>query len=118
MTVDGQSLFTEYVTVATEDTTSTTLVDICINLLEELSLPPREDDSHETFLQMLHQLSGLVSDRCSTMKSFDRAMQEEKKTLLQTEENIQLDHCNAHFLLGLSAECEKILARREKESGA
>ena len=116
MTVDGQSLFTGYVPEATED--PTTIVNISINLLVELSLLPREDDSHETFLQMLHQLSGLVSDRCSTMKSFDRAMQEEKKTLLQTEENIQLDHCNAHFLLGLSAECEKILARREKESGA
>ena len=116
MTVDGQSLFIEYVPVATEDTT--TLVDISINLLEELSLLHGEDDSHETFPQMLHQLSGLMSDRCSTVKSFDRAMQKEKKTLPQTEENIQFLHCNAHFLLGLSAECEKILARREKESGA
>ncbi|KAK2139980.1 hypothetical protein LSH36_1525g00036 [Paralvinella palmiformis] len=75
LTVDGQSLSTGYVIVATEDTT--TLVDISMKLLEELSLLHGEEESHETFLQMLHQLSGLMSDRCNTMKSFDKAFQEE-----------------------------------------
>jgi hypothetical protein len=65
VTVDGQSLSTGYVPVATEDTT--TLVDISMKLLEELSLLHGEKESHETFLQMLHQLSGLMSDRCNCL---------------------------------------------------
>jgi len=115
VTVDGQSLSTGYVPVATEDTT--TLVDISMKLLEELSLLHGEKESHETFLQMLHQLSGLMSDRCNTMKSFDKSIFSRRKLMLQTDEDIQFLHCNAHFLLGLSAQCKNILARREKESG-
>ena len=86
VTVDGQSLSTGYVPEATEDTT--TLVDISMKLLEELSLLHGEEESREIFLRMLHQLSGLMSDRCNTMKSFDKAFQEERKLMLQTDEEI------------------------------
>ncbi|KAK2168158.1 hypothetical protein LSH36_20g15003 [Paralvinella palmiformis] len=88
-----------------------------MKLPDELSLLHGEEESHETFLQMLHHLSGLMSNRCSTMKSFDRALQEERKLMLQTDEDIQFLHCNSRFLLSLSVQCEKILAKREKESG-
>jgi len=115
VTVNGQSLSTRYVPVATEDTT--TVVAVSMKLPDELSLLHGEEESHETFLQMLHHLSGLMSNRCSTMKSFDRALQEERKLMPQTDEDIQFLHCNSRFLLSLSVQCEKILAKREKESG-
>ena len=76
-----------------------------------------EEEAQENFCRMLQQLSGVMSDRASVMKSFNKALDEERKMLLQSEEGLQFLHCNAHFLLGLSTESEKILAQNEKDSG-
>ena len=97
---------------------TTTLLDVTMTLLEELSDIYSEEEAQENFCRMLQQLSGVMSDRASVMKSFNKALDEERKMLLQSEEGLQFLHCNAHFLLGLSTESEKILAKNEKDSGS
>lgn len=101
--------------VTTEDTT--TLVDIAINLLEELSeLHPGGADQ-VNFYHILLGLSGIMSDRAAVMKSFGRRLEAERKELLQEDEGLEFLHCNAHFLLGLGAESKKALAKDQKEKG-
>ena len=58
-----------------------------------------------------------MSDRASVMKSFGHALNQERQEMLQTTEELQILHCNAHFLLGIAAECEKGMAKTEKDSG-
>ena len=97
-----------YTSVATEDTS--TLVDISIQMLEEVSDVYCEGASaQETFTHLLSNLSAVMSDRTATMKSYGRSMEKERQELLQTDEGLQLLHCNAHFLLGLSSELKKLL---------
>ena len=115
ITVKGNSLSTGFTPVATEDTS--TLVDISVQLLEELSDIFPAEKAQQNFIQMLQSLSGTMTDRASVMKSFRRERQKEKQTLLQTDEDLQFLHCDAHFLLGFGAERKKLLAAREKESG-
>ena len=50
-----------------------------------------------------------MNDRASVMKSFDRQFDEQRKQVLNTEESLQFLHSNAHFLLGLSSEAEKVV---------
>lgn len=88
-----------------------------MNLLEELSelYPPQETQAN--FISMLKSLSACMTDRASNMKSFAKELEKERQSLLQTEEELQFLHCNAHFLLGLATEAKKALADLEKEGG-
>ena len=109
-----------FTSVATEDTT--TLVEVTLQMLEELSGLHTEHEAQQNFLDMLSRLSAVMTDRASVMKSFTQCLQRERQVLLQTEEGLDFLHCNAHFLLGLSSEVRKVLleedeARRENQAG-
>lgn len=104
-----------FIPVATEDTS--TLVDISMQMLEELSDLHPADEAQQSFVRMLLGLSGVMSDRASVMKSFGKRLQDERQVLLQIDEGLDFLHCNAHFLLGLGTDCKKVLANEEKESG-
>jgi hypothetical protein len=58
---------------------------------------------------MLEKLVSLMSDRVSVMKAFNKKFDEHRKELLDTEESLQFIHYNAHFLLGLSSEVDKVV---------
>ena len=58
---------------------------------------------------MLQNLTGLMSDRASVMKSFDNSFNQQRQQTLRTNENMEFLHCNAHFLLVLSTASEKVL---------
>ena len=115
MNVPGKALATGFIPVSTENTT--TLVDITMNLLHELSDLYSEEQAQETFLQLLKGMSAVMSDRAAVMKSFGHALNEERRGMLQTEDELHFLYCNAHFLLGLSSACEKDLKKTEKDSG-
>ena len=107
-----------YTTVQTED--AQTLLDCAVALLQELVAVHDDDDtSMETnFREILTKLNGLMSDRASVNKAFNKAMNEKRSTILN-DENLKLEfvYCNAHFLLGLSSEGEKIMKDIEKGIG-
>ena len=63
---------------------------------------------------MLRNITGMMSDRASVMKSYHKAMDSMRQQTLCTEESIEFLHCNAHFFLGLSSSCETILKEMEK----
>ena len=113
VTIDsGKSLSCGFIPVCQENTA--TLVDIAYGLLQELADVYDAEKVDEVFKGMLKNLSGLMSDRASVMKSFDKAFSEKRKDLLETEEDMEFLHCNAHFLLGLSSEGDKVLKEWEK----
>lgn len=56
-------------------------------------------------------------DDASVMKSFGRSLDEERQRILQTDEDLQLLYCIAHFLLGLGTACHTVLMKMEKEGG-
>ena len=115
VTVEGHSLSTGFSSVSTENTT--TLVDITINLVQELSDIYTKEEAEKTFVELFQCLSGLMSDRASVMKSFGRALNQERQEMLQTTEELQILHCNAHFLLDIAAEREKGMAKMEDSVG-
>ena len=84
VTTEGGSLSIGFIPVATEDTS--TLVDISIHMLEELSDLYPEDEAEQNFVRVLLGLSGVMTDRASAMKSFGKSLQEERRVLLQTDD--------------------------------
>ena len=66
------------------------------------------------FKGMLQNLAGLTSDRASVMKSFCKAFSENRKHLLETEQDKEFLHWNAHFLLGLNSERATIIVCHKK----
>jgi hypothetical protein len=112
-TADGNTLSCAFTPVDREDTE--TLLDIATNLLTELADVFDPSDADKQFKIMLTNLSGLMSDRASVMKSFDKEMNKARQRILETQEDLNFLHCNAHFLLGLSNSCEKVLKRLEKD---
>ena len=88
MTADGQTMAAGFTSVSSEATT--TLLDLTVNLLEELSLLYAEDQAQEMFVQLLQGLTSVMSDRAVVMKSFGQALNAEKKELLQTSEELHL----------------------------
>ena len=102
----GESMSLGFTMVSTEDTQ--TLLSIACNLFQELA-DIYENDADDHYKTMLANMVGLMSDRASVMKSFDRQFDDQRKRVLNTEESLQFLHCNAHFLLGLSSETEKVV---------
>ena len=105
-----------FTSLAMEDTT--TLVEVTLQMLEELSGLHTQHEAQQNFLDTLSRLSAVMTDRASVMKSFTQRLQHEGQVLLQTDEGLDFLHCNAHFLLGLPSEVRKVLleedeARRE-----
>ncbi|KAK7095511.1 hypothetical protein V1264_006907 [Littorina saxatilis] len=102
-----------YTPLAREDTSS--LLEVTIQMLEEVSdLSASGEEAQEKFLQLLSGLSTVMSDRAAVMKSYGRALEEERRLLLDTEDGMNFLHCNAHFLLGLASEIKKTLAEEDK----
>ena len=94
--------------VMTEDTQ--TLLDAAIAVLQELADVYAADTVDEDFKPILYKLNGLMSDRASVNKSFNKAMNKKRCDVLG-DEPLQLEfvYCSAHFLLGLSCESEKAM---------
>ena len=112
----GQSLSTGFTTVFKEDTP--TLLEVAIDLLQELcDIYDTEKETEQQYRTMLSKMVGLMSDRASVMKSFDKIFNEHRKELLQTDESLEFLHCNAHFLLGLSSEADKAIKQLSEETG-
>ena len=76
MTVAGKTLSTGFTSVGRENTT--TLVDVTVKLLQELSDLYPENQAQETFTDLLKGMSAVMSDRASVMKSFGRSLQSGK----------------------------------------
>ncbi|XP_041362472.1 uncharacterized protein LOC121378388 [Gigantopelta aegis] len=105
-----------YTTVCTEDTK--TLLDISVTLLKELAdiYDDDGDSVDQNFKELLQKLSGLMSDRASVNKSFNKAMNQCRQEVLEDNSaQLQFLYCSAHFLLGLSSEGEKVLKCLQKE---
>ena len=109
----GETLSLGFTSVASEDTS--TLVDVAVSTLKEIS-DIYDCNSESAFKDIMSHLVGLMSDRASVMKSFDKALEKERQSILGTtaEDRLQFLHCNAHFLLGLSNMCEKIMSGIEE----
>ncbi|KAK7103600.1 uncharacterized protein [Littorina saxatilis] len=101
-----------YTPVAREDTT--TLVEVSMQVLEELSDLYAYEETQQNFVRMLSGLSSIMSDRAAVMKSYAKQLEEERRVLLQTEDGLNFLHCNAHFLLGLASEIKKMLLDEDK----
>ena len=102
----GESMSLGFTMVSTEDTQ--TLLSIACNLFQGLA-DIYENDADHHYKTMLANMVGLMNDRSSVMKSFDRQFDDQRRQVLNTEESLQFLHCNAHFLLGLSSEAEHIV---------
>ena len=96
VTTESGSLSGGFVPVAREDTT--TLVELTIGLLEELSKLYPAGEAEQNFANMLQGMSAVMSDRAPAMKSFGKQLNNERKLLLQTDKDLDFLHCNAHFL--------------------
>ena len=110
----GESRSLGFTMVSTEDT-QTLLAIACNNLFQELA-DTYENDKEQHYKTMLANMVGLMSDRACVMKYFDRQFDDQRRQLLNTEEWLQFLHCNAHFLLGLSSEADKIVKDMTKGS--
>ena len=109
----GETLSGGFSNVAVED--STTLLDNVISMLEELSWLADEDKIDEIHKEMLGKMFAVMSDRSSVNKSFNIKLNEYRESLLKEDSvDLQFLYCNAHFLLGLSNICEKVLGGIEK----
>ena len=112
--IDGHVFSAGFTPASVENTT--TFVDLSFTILQELSEVVGQDDAQQNFVAMLSTLCGTMTDQASVMKSFSWQFDIESKEMLQTESSVQLLHCNAHVLLGISTACEKVLKQAEKES--
>ncbi|KAK6173018.1 hypothetical protein SNE40_016558 [Patella caerulea] len=109
----GEVLSMGYTLVDTE-----TLLDVATNLLRELADVYDVENAEETFQSVLHKLMDLMSDRASVLKSFNSAMEVNRRELLGDDAvQMQFLYCNAHFLLGLSSESEKVLRGLDRTLG-
>ena len=112
----GETLSLGLATVATED--ASTLLEITVQLLEEItdiySSDKSEDEKNQVFHSLLSNLTSVMSDRASVMKCFDRKLEHFLQSELGHDARLQFLHCNAHFLLGLSRASEIALRKIEE----
>ena len=110
----GRTLSMGYTTVCTENTD--TLLDVAIAVLRELADVYEGGDSiDQNFKELLRKLSGMMSDRASVNKSFNKAIEKKRQEILEDDSlQLQFLYCSAHFLLGLSSESEKVLKKLQK----
>ena len=54
-----------------------------------------------------------MTDRAACMKLYDKHLEQFLQSQLGEHVKLNFLHCNAHFLLGLSSECEKSLVSFE-----
>lgn len=74
------------------------LVETTLNLPHELSDVYTDEKAHETFIKVMKEMSGLVTDRAARNKSFGHALDMERRSILQTDDKL-------HFTLSLGAKC-------------
>ena len=94
-------MYTGFTTLCTD---TTTLLDATVCLSDLYSAAERE----ETFHKLMKNLPALMTDRAAVNKSFGHALDAERRQVLQTDDDIKLLYCNAHYLLGLSESCEQV----------
>ena len=97
-----------------------------ISMRQEVCVPAddswQQDCVHRIYFsryreRLLRGMSAVMRDRASVMKSFGRSLDQERRRILQTDEELQLLYCNAHFRLGLETACQTVLIKMEKERG-
>ena len=110
----GETLSGGFSSVAVED--AVTLLDNVIAMMEELGEIVEEEKKDDTIKEMMKKMTAVMSDRSSVNKSFNMKLADYRDSLL-AEDSIDLEFlfCNAHFLLGLSNNCESVLKEFEKE---
>lgn len=116
----GKQLSLGYQALCVED--SATLLDNVIAMIDELSgIYAVGEEQDQVSRSILEKMFGVMSDRCSVNKLFNKQLNQYKKSILGDEYDTHFLFCNAHFLLGLSTACEKKLkeieARFCSESG-
>ncbi|XP_064636439.1 uncharacterized protein LOC135493239 isoform X1 [Lineus longissimus] len=116
----GNIMSLGYMMMQTEDASS--LLDAAITILKELAdihgFVENAADTEATFKELVRKLSALMSDRASVNKAYNREFDKKRKEIIG-DESAQLEfiYCNAHFLLGLSSESEKVLKQLQKAIG-
>ena len=103
----GRILSAGFSAVAIED--SATLLDNAISMMQELSNVYDESESQKVYKQMLSKMFATMADRSIVNKLFNQQLSEHKQEVLGSDVDMHFLFCNAHFLLGLSNECEKAL---------
>ena len=103
----GRILSAGFSAVAIED--SATLLDNAISMMQELSNVYDESESEKVYKQILSKMFATMADRSSVNKLFNQQLSEHKQEVLGSDVDMHFLFCNAHFLLGLSNECEKAL---------
>ena len=109
----GKNLSVGFVGMVEED--STTLVENAMDMITELA-DLYDGKERETLIkEFLTKMCATMSDRASVNKCFGRKFAVIRKEQLQDDEvETHMLFCNAHFLLGLSNESEKLLKGIEK----
>ena len=92
----------------TEDTQ--TLLSIACNIFQGLA-DIYENDADHHYKTMLANMVGLMSDRASVMKSFDRQFDDQRKQLLNTEESLQFLQAKLVETMSMHLGTSRILAK-------
>ncbi|KAG1670842.1 hypothetical protein GQR58_016643 [Nymphon striatum] len=107
---EGGILFAGFSGVAVED--ATTLLDNAITMMQEFAYVlddvTNATETDSMVKTILGKMIATMSDRSSVQKSFNEKLNDYRKEQVNDGE-LHFLYCNAHFLLGLSTECEKAL---------
>ena len=102
-----------FTTVASENVS--TLVETTLTMLQELSEVFCPEDKDHYFRQILRNLSGVMTDRAAVMKKYKKDLNDAVQATLGTQESVEFQGCNAHFLLGWSSKSNTALTAIQKE---
>ena len=113
----GEQLSCSLDPVAKED--SGTYLNVAMNVLQEIAEVGSDDEGtrEQLMRKILGNLTATMTDRAASMKKFGQILQEKKREILQTDEELDFLFCNAHCLLGFADICEKKLKHYEAERG-
>ncbi|XP_022110164.1 LOW QUALITY PROTEIN: uncharacterized protein LOC110989821 [Acanthaster planci] len=109
----GKTLSGGFSAVAVED--GVTLLDNIIAMMEELSDLYGGEEKEEVYKKM-KKMFATMSDRSSVNKAFNNRLESYRASLLGDKSvGLHFLYCNAHFLLGLSNNCEGVLKELQKD---
>ena len=101
-----------FTTVASENVSTLIETTLTMQELSEVFCP--EDKDHY-FRQILRNLSGVMTDRAAVMKKYKKDLNDAVQATLGTQESVEFQGCNAHFLLGRSSKSNTALTAIQKE---
>ena len=101
----GEQFSMGFMTLHKED--ASTLLEACMSLLHELADIYNPAETETVLKEIFLKFSCLMGDRCSVNKKFGSLLSELRQNS-GIEEPLHLLYCNAHFLLGLSNDADKV----------